>query len=696
MRIRTAFAALATALALTAGCNDDPNRSEPPAALSPLGGNGQNSTVGAQLANPVVVRVTDDDGDPVRGVTVAFQVVSGGGGVQPASVTTGSDGLAQATWTLGPAAGPQTLAASVEGLQPLAFTATAAAGAPARLRIQPDSTALTGVGLSAEVTVAYVDAFGNPAGTPGADALTMVSLEPAVAEATALVTPGRARVTARGAGRARIVATAGPLADTAVVGVVQVPATVNVLLQGSGPTVVVSRTAQAVAIVRDAGGTEIPNAQVTWSSTDNAVLTVNAQGVVTGVAPGTAHVQARTANDVLGGLVVTVIPAFQAGAFSAGGATTCAATPEGRAYCWGSSHTGQGGFGSLEWAVTPTAVQTDLRFQAISTGGIPEPETQYLRSHTCALTGTGAAWCWGMDAWGQLGAGALSPTTCRLSPNNSWKCSRTPVQVAGGHAWRSIAAGATHTCAVTTGGTAYCWGSNEHGQLGAATAEVCPRTSNTDGERPCATAPVQVAGVPAFTTVTAGEGYTCALTAVGAAWCWGLNNQGQLGNGTTGGSPVPVPVAGGLSFTRISAEWSHTCGVTTGGNVYCWGRNTSGQLGNGTSASSPTPVQVGGGGAYQDVSAGRHHSCAVRTDGSAYCWGTNANGQLGAPGVAGALAPVPVAGGHRFDAISAASMHSCARRTGDSVLMCWGSGSLGRLGNGGQTDSPVPVAVGFP
>src|SRR5207248_2585234 len=144
-------------------------------------------------------------------------------------------------------------------------------------------------------------------------------------------------------------------------------------------------------------------------------------------------------------------------------------------------------------------------------------------------------------------------------------------------------------CGVTTSGRAFCWGDNFAGELGTGT--------NTGPEgcefgRPCSRAPVAVSGGLTFVTVSAGASHACGVTSDGAAYCWGDNSAGALGDGTTTQRTAPVAVAGGLSFTAVDAHGENACGVTPGGQVYCWGDNFAGQLGNGTMTSSSTPVAV--------------------------------------------------------------------------------------------------------
>jgi alpha-tubulin suppressor-like RCC1 family protein len=136
-----------------------------------------------------------------------------------------------------------------------------------------------------------------------------------------------------------------------------------------------------------------------------------------------------------------------------------------------------------------------------------------------------------------------------------------------------------HTCGVAQGGAAFCWGSNSGGQLG-------------NAELVLAAGPVPVSGSISFTSLTAGGEHTCGLDATGAAWCWGFNWYGQLGNQSWTTSEVPVRVAGGHAFLALDAGQDHTCGITGSGAIYCWGANNFGQLGRGTQGYMTVPVAV--------------------------------------------------------------------------------------------------------
>ena len=344
---------------------------------------------------------------------------------------------------------------------------------------------------------------------------------------------------------------------------------------------------------------------------------------------------------------------------SEGDDQTCGLKTGGAAYCWGANGYGQIGNGTTNTVPysVPVAVSGGLTFAAVSPSA----------SSTCGLTTSGAVVCWGFNAYGQLGNGTMTNSSI-------------PIVVSGGGSFASVSAGADITCGVTTSGAAYCWGYNAYGQLG-------------DGTTTRRLTPVAVLGGLTFASVSAGLSFsTCGVTTAGAAYCWGDNSYGELGNGTTTLSASPVAVSGGLTFAAVSAGFAYACGVTTAGGGVCWGRNDYGQLGNGTTTNSSTPVAVSGGLTFATVSAGLRFTCGVTTAGAAYCWGLSAYGELGNGTTGISSTPVAVSGGLTFTGVSAGQDATCGVTTG-GIAYCWGYNSQGQLGNNTRTNNSIPVAV---
>jgi alpha-tubulin suppressor-like RCC1 family protein/uncharacterized protein YjdB len=361
------------------------------------------------------------------------------------------------------------------------------------------------------------------------------------------------------------------------------------------------------------------------------------------------------------GLTSATSPSFTVAGFltlGTGFSESCGVTTAALTYCWGNNAGGALGGGSgIDSSATPVLVLGGHVFSTVGVGN----------SFACGATTGSAAYCWGTGTSGQLG-------------NGSTGNSSVPVAVSGGILFSSV----TGPCGRATSGAAWCWGDNSSGRLGNGT--------NTNSS-----VPVPVSGGHNFAQVAAGSNaHACGVDTSNAAWCWGADGSGQLGDGATTDSNVPVAVIGGHLFAQVSAgSGGQSCGVTTAHAAYCWGSNANGLLGNGGGLGSSTPVLVSGGILFTQVSSGTSSNCGVDTGGNAWCWGDGVAGELGNGASGPSNVPVLVAGGLQFAFVSAGGSNNCGSTTGGAVF-CWGLGSSGQLGNGGTANSNVPVRVSTP
>jgi alpha-tubulin suppressor-like RCC1 family protein len=246
-----------------------------------------------------------------------------------------------------------------------------------------------------------------------------------------------------------------------------------------------------------------------------------------------------------------------------------------------------------------------------------------------------------------------------------------------------VAAGGSHTCALRRSGAVVCWGANEEGQLG-------------DGTTIGRSRPVRTRNITDAIDVAAGESHTCAVRASGAVACWGDNSIRQLGHDLGDESPLPSPVPGVRDAVQITAAVVHTCALLFNGKAMCWGSGESGQLGDGTVDRRSLPPSLVQWPQTQilQISAGSTHTCAINRQGVAACWGRNEQGQLG-DGMIAPQRPIPAVlrGLSQPIQIAAGAIHSCAVRVKGDV-MCWGDNAQGALGNpsaGSISSKPVPV-----
>lgn len=439
-------------------------------------------------------------------------------------------------------------------------------------------------------------------------------------------------VTGVKAGTATITATSENRSGSATITVSASASVSGVVVTLPQPGLSMGFSIQASASVKDASGNPISGQAVTWSSSNTAVATVSQSGVVTGVGRGDANIIA-TSDGKSGSATIGVV-VIRPQSLSSSSSHTCAIAVDGEAYCWGNNATGQLGNGSTSPSAAPVRVEGGIKFTAISAGHVI----------TYALAENGQMYCWGS---------CPSPGTQSLVPR-PWPTAR-PAEVveAGG--------GSSPACVLRVGETAWCWGTNLHGQLGAGVRGVA-LVNYPEGP---------VAGNHAFADISSGsDNHVCAITTAGAGYCWGGGRSGErgalgAGAGAAKESLVPQAVSGNHVFKDLAVGWEHSCAVTTGGQAYCWGDNSSGQLGVTTPGCafggdhcSAIPVAVTGGHVFESISAQSHKACGLKASGEIFCWGYPFG-----------VTPSPFGAGVSYRAVSTGFDFVCATST-DGDIYC--------------------------
>lgn len=402
---------------------------------------------------------------------------------------------------------------------------------------------------------------------------------------------------------------------------------------------------------------------------------------------------------------------------TAGSAFTCALDVEGRASCWGANGNGQLGDGTTTPKSSPNAVispppETDVAWSIVDAGA----------SHACGIRVDQTLACWGANLRGQIG-----------NADNTDQKSPVDVVVTGA-SWLSVSAGSEFSCAVTTDHRLYCWGLNTSRQLGngLATSSNVPVQESTEASD--------------WVSVSTGSGFACGIKTDGSRWCWGANNLGQAGDGTSTALNNPTLIPSDTAWTRIVSGELAACGVDEDDAVSCWGDGSMGQTGQpGAEAPALSPVVLGEG-PYLDIEMGQRfgcavsadhhiacwgaasraatglgytsdrnspaavgnaedwqlvdvqldHGCGIHTTGQLECWGRNSFGQLGSGTLTSSIEPQPVEGAHTYTRVATGRSHSCALATdAGTTVYCWGADGNGELGTGAaveNTSSPTAIA----
>jgi hypothetical protein len=681
-----------------------------------LSGDAQSDTVNRQLPAPFVVRVTDRFGNGVPGVHIAWSRVGAGqlGGIE---TTTDAFGQIGTAYTLGTSIGEERVFATVPGIDaPVVFTAHALSDVPAVIafRSAPTASIPAATPIDPSVQLELRDRYGNlttatntvsiALGVNPGGATLSGTLSQAAVSGVATLTD--LKINKVGAGYTLVASSSGVPATTSQPFGVKpgLPATL-VVVSGDLQNARVDEALPSALSVRvlDGGGNVVPGMAVTFSTPfgggaiDGAAQTTDANGVATsgrvqlGPTPTTNEFVA-TAGGVTSPLLTATAtwePALAAGTWGA-----CAVIAGSSLQCWGDNSLREFGVSNATLGLPGATVPTPT---AVFPGVIVSRIGNSTGQGFCGLMSSG--WqCWGRD----IGA---------MTGGSSGANSRAPGPIDGGVNFGEANFGRTTGCGVSVDHVGYCWGLNQQGEVGSASVAI----GST------ATIATAVDGGSQFATIIPGWTNTCGLTLDGTAYCWGTNTSGQLGTGSTDADKhlSPERVKTNEKFTQLSVGPSHACGVTRAHALLCWGRNETGQLGDGTTVSRGTPMPVAGSLKFSHVEAGDYilsspdpatlsalgvvtpgiqagasHTCALTDEGTPYCWGWNGAGQLGDGTRTDRYTPTRVNGGLALTSLSLGDYFSCGMR--GNAVWCWGANEVGEAGDGSTGNlrlDPVSVHV---
>lgn len=248
--------------------------------------------------------------------------------------------------------------------------------------------------------------------------------------------------------------------------------------------------------------------------------------------------------------------------------------------------------------------------------------------------------------------------------------------------YQAVSTGLDSTCGITFSNSVYCWGLNNFGQLG-------------DGTTTTRTSPVLIDGGAPYLKIAVGKQTTCGITTSGQLKCWGYNNNGQVGDGSTINRTLPTIVDGGMSYLSVAVGDQRSCGITVSNQLKCWGKNTGMLLATGGSTMQTTPFNVDSGTPYQSVSV-LGHVCGITSSGQLKCWGDNTYGQLGRGNTISDGTPTMVSGvAAMFKQVGVGLYHSCGLTYSDQ-LYCWGQNNFHQVDTSGTIRlSPIESTPGL-
>ena len=415
------------------------------------------------------------------------------------------------------------------------------------------------------------------------------------------------------------------------------PAMASISVSQAASAIRVGQNVQfsATGTYSDGSTANITN-QVVWSSSSPNVATINSAGVAISVTEGTTKITATFA----------AISASKLLTVQSGTLTAIDIQPE----------TG----------IIKPGFSIQLRAKGTYTDGTIADVTnqvQWTSSNTNVTTISSTGLAKGVAVGETITTASFSTVT----DNVQLSCSTSLLNTAP-----QIAAGSSHSLAITADGTLYAWGDNQFGQLG-------------NGSTVQSSKPMEIGSN--FVVVSAGNAHSLAITSDGTLWAWGSNSYGKLGDGTTTNRTYPTPIGNG--YLDVAAGYEHSLGLKADGTLWAWGWNGFYQLGDGTQTMRNEPTLIGYG--FKAVSGGTFHTMALKQDGTLWAWGGNSDGQLGDGTTTQRKTPFQVGSG--FSAVSAGRAHTLAVRT-DGTLWAWGDNGSSDLGDGTTVKRTVPTQIG--